>query len=139
MSPPIFFILFFCERIFTLWWQKKIGFLFLLVVHLKKMEFFSEILKSKNWRKENPGCYLGQSLWSTNQTQTFPLIGPIGGHCIMAITLYKSKTGFHTIWSTWRLYFIQIIVYKPFLLVRVEMLLAEISCPCKLNQGDSNW
>jgi hypothetical protein len=36
------------------------------------------------------------------------------------------------------MYFIQIIVYKPFLLVWVEMLLAEISCPCKLNQGDSN-
>jgi hypothetical protein len=29
-------------------------------------------------------------------------------------------------------------VYKPFLLVwGVEMLVAEISCPCKLNQGDS--
>ncbi len=28
---------------------------------------------------------------------------------------------------------------KPFLLVWVEMLLAEISWPCNLNQGDRNW
>jgi hypothetical protein len=81
--------------------KKKLDFFFFFSGKFEKMENTAELLKPKFKKKKKiPGCYLGQSLWPTNQTHSFPLIGPIGGHCIMAIILYKSKTGFHTIRST---------------------------------------
>jgi hypothetical protein len=95
------------------------------------MENFAEILKPKNWKKNNSSLLPGPIIMVDQSNTIISINWPYWRSLYHGHNIMQVKIGFHTIWSTWRLYFIQIIVCKSFF----TSVGGDASCPCKIKPG----